>query len=90
MLLTSELVSNALRHASPSVDDEIILRIAFEDRIRVEVVDSGDPFAPPSPRQPFDTRTSGWGLFLVDALARSWGVEPDGNGTKVWFELDRE
>jgi hypothetical protein len=29
-------------------------------------------------------------LFLVDALARSWGVEPDGNGKKVWFEVDRE
>jgi hypothetical protein len=30
---------------------------------------------------------SGWGLFLVDALATSWGVEPEGRGKKVWFEL---
>jgi anti-sigma regulatory factor (Ser/Thr protein kinase) len=91
MLLTSEVVSNAIRHVPHDIGDEIILRIAVDETVRVEVVDSGELFAPPSPHQPFDTPTSGWGLPLVNAVARSWGVEPEeGNGKKVWFELGRE
>jgi hypothetical protein len=32
---------------------------------------------------------AGWGLFLVERLAHRWGVNQDGAGTKVWFELAR-
>jgi hypothetical protein len=32
----------------------------------------------------------GWGLFLVQRLAREWGVKEDDGGSKrVWFELSR-
>jgi hypothetical protein len=34
-----------------------------------------------------DPGPSGWGLFLVDTIAASWGVEAEGIGKKVWFEL---
>ena len=88
-LLTSELVTNAIRHAESAV----ILRVAAGPRIRVEVHDSrpptgvvqerlDDPPAVPS------TDPGGRGLLLVNALARRFGVEAGADGGKVvWFEL---
>jgi hypothetical protein len=32
-------------------------------------------------------KLSGRGLLLLDALADSWGVTPDGSGKVVWFEV---
>jgi anti-sigma regulatory factor (Ser/Thr protein kinase) len=87
-LLTSEIVSNAVQHVSGTPGDEIIVRIGGDEVIRVEVVDCGVLFDPPVPRQPWDARSNGWGLYLVDSVARAWGVESEGPGKKVWFELD--
>jgi hypothetical protein len=53
--------------------------------VRVEVTDPGPLFAPELRR--LDPGPSGWGLFLVDTIAASWGVEAEGTGKKVWFEL---
>jgi hypothetical protein len=41
----------------------------------------------PDPRPAGTGVGSGRGLFLVDAVANAWGVEPDEAGKKVWFEL---
>jgi len=38
---------------------------------------------------PHPSRQSGWGLFLVDRMADRWGVDRS-EGTRVWFELERE
>lgn len=84
-LLTTEIVSNAVRHANLDPSQEIILRVVADGYVRVEVTDPGRPFEPDLRRT--DPGTSGWGLFLVDAIATSWGVEPEGAGKKVWFEL---
>jgi anti-sigma regulatory factor (Ser/Thr protein kinase) len=89
-LLTTELVSNAVRYASPNVGDEVFVRIAADENIRVEVVDRGDLFVTRSPHEPIDDRTSGWGLDLVAAIAGSWGIAAEGVGKMVWFELSRE
>jgi len=43
-LLTSEVVSNAVKHANLDPSQEIILRIVSDGYIRVEVVDPGLPF----------------------------------------------
>jgi anti-sigma regulatory factor (Ser/Thr protein kinase) len=32
---------------------------------------------------------SGWGLFLVQRLARDWGVSKDDGSKRDWFELAR-
>jgi anti-sigma regulatory factor (Ser/Thr protein kinase) len=85
-LLTTELVTNALKHATMSQSEQIIVRLVLHDRVRVEVIDPGPPFDP-RPVRPDPGSTSGWGLFIVDTLARSWGVEPEGHGKKVWFEV---
>jgi anti-sigma regulatory factor (Ser/Thr protein kinase) len=86
-LLVTEVVSNAVRHGTHGPIDDVIVRIAAEDRVRVEVVDPGTPFDRPPGPEPFDDAPSGWGLFLLDRLASAWGVEPEGAGKKVWFEL---
>jgi len=84
-LLTSEVVSNAVRHANLDPSQEIVLRIVSDGYVRVEVADPGPPFE--AERRRRGSGSSGWGLFLVDALATSWGVEPEGRGKTVWFEL---
>jgi anti-sigma regulatory factor (Ser/Thr protein kinase) len=88
-LLVSEVVTNAVRHAGLREGDRIRLRVDVADRhVRVEVHDPGHGFRPRRPK-PDPARASGWGLYLVDELADRWGVDGDGPGTRVWFELDR-
>jgi anti-sigma regulatory factor (Ser/Thr protein kinase) len=86
-LLVTELVTNAVRHGGAASDRP--LQVGFRrhaDRIRVEVVDPGTAFEPPSPPRRGDS-SGGWGLFLVDQIAERWGVRPTLAGTCVWFEL---
>jgi anti-sigma regulatory factor (Ser/Thr protein kinase) len=87
ILLVSELVSNAVRHALRTGVPEIELRIRNEpDRIRVMVSDPGGGFIA-EPRLPTALESSGWGLYLVDRIADRWGiVTKDRN--EVWFEID--
>jgi anti-sigma regulatory factor (Ser/Thr protein kinase) len=83
-LLTTELVSNAIRHTR----DELTLTVRVEGgRLRVGVSDSSH--RRPQLVQVGERDTSGRGLHLVEALADRWGVEPDerGLGKTVWFEL---
>jgi DNA-binding NarL/FixJ family response regulator len=83
-LLVSELVTNAVVHASsaPRVDVQITARTA-----RVEVFDENPTL--PEPRVPQTTQPGGRGLHLVNELASRWGAEPRGTGKVVWFEVDR-
>jgi anti-sigma regulatory factor (Ser/Thr protein kinase) len=82
-LMASELTSNCVRHAQTPF--EVTVQVRGE--IRVEVSDSGDG----RPRQlsPGPDEPSGRGLLIVQAMSRSWGVEPAGEGKKVWFTLAR-
>jgi anti-sigma regulatory factor (Ser/Thr protein kinase) len=83
-LLTTELVSNAIRHTR----DELTVTVRLAGgRLRVGVADSSH--RRPQLVQVGRRDTSGRGLQLVDALADRWGVDPDerGLGKTVWFEL---
>lgn len=83
-LLTTELVSNAIRHTR----DELVLTVRLAGgRLRVGVSDSSH--RRPQLVQVGKRDTSGRGLHLVEALAEQWGVDPDerGLGKTVWFEL---
>jgi anti-sigma regulatory factor (Ser/Thr protein kinase) len=85
-LLTTELVTNAVLHARA---DTIVMQVAADRaRVRVSVTDPGATDAVPEV-QPLDPEaTGGMGLFLVEQISSSWGVErtPDGSN-RVWFEL---
>jgi anti-sigma regulatory factor (Ser/Thr protein kinase) len=85
VLLVSELVTNAVRHARDT--GAITLELHEEsNQLRVEVQDT-DPHWP-APRTPADRDESGFGLVLVDALADQWGVRPTPAGKAVWAELE--
>jgi sigma-B regulation protein RsbU (phosphoserine phosphatase) len=89
-LLVTELVANAVKHASTAPGDEILVRLFAVDPIRVEVVDRGPGFDPGLPVEPVEGRAEGWGLHLLDSLASRWGVDRDERTNTVWFELDPE
>lgn len=82
-LLTSELVNNAVVHASSAVT----VRVRFKDRcLRVEVADVGAGALRRPHSGPEDT--GGRGLHLVEVLSTSWGTSSGQTGRVVWFELD--
>jgi anti-sigma regulatory factor (Ser/Thr protein kinase) len=82
-LLVSELVTNAVLHAR-SESRVTIERVG--SGLRVSVYDTSP--APPRLREFGPEAVTGRGLLIVDRIARSWGVDPDGVGKCVWFELD--
>ena len=82
-LLTSEIVSNAVRHAVGSVGLELALLDGEE--LRVQARDE-------SPDRPVIRRSSpdgigGHGLTIIESLARRWGVELHEGFKVVWFEI---
>jgi len=85
VLLTSELVTNAVRHGLPPVTLTIAAAV---DCLTVTVSDSSP--ALPRPMEPAASVTGGRGLHIVQSLAQSWGVtlENAGPGKQVWFRLD--
>jgi anti-sigma regulatory factor (Ser/Thr protein kinase) len=85
VLLASELVSNAVKHANA---DSIGLRSQVSPRsVRVDVIDEGPGFARAVIRTD-PSGVGGWGLHLVDELSTRWGIV-GGQGGRVWFEIDR-
>ena len=87
-LLTSELVTNAVRHAGLEQRDGIDVRIALTRRLRVEVTDAGKGLRWGGLGASDPLRgDGGLGFLLVAQLSASWGVE-SGPPTCVWFELD--
>lgn len=85
VLLTSEVVTNALVHARSAPRLGVTVG---EDGLRVEVADD-DP-GTPRPVSDVDAGAlGGRGLRLVDELADDWGVAPAGPGKVVWFSLAR-
>ena len=84
VLLTSEVVSNAVRHAADELGIDVLVGLG-DDVLRVEVHDGGR--GEPELQDPEQSATGGRGLLLVDALARRWGAKRDVTGKSVWFEL---
>ncbi|MBT2440366.1 SpoIIE family protein phosphatase [Streptomyces sp. ISL-36] len=88
VVLTSELVTNAVIHAGTTAE---VLCLRGDDGVRVEVADrypereipvqGGRTLAHPD-------RENGRGLLLCAALATRWGVEYTPTQKHVWFQLD--
>jgi two-component sensor histidine kinase len=82
-LLATEVVGNAVRHASLRSDQRIVFFARLNDDFaRIEVADPGAGFDPQS------VETDGYGLRLLEKLATRWGVDST-KGCRVWFEVDR-
>ncbi|MGH9043550.1 MAG: ATP-binding protein [Acidimicrobiales bacterium] len=87
VLLTSEVVTNAVVHAGPHARGETLCLVIERtaDAVRVEVSDGG-PSLPTTQGAAVDEST-GRGLLLLDALATRWGIVPRDAGKIVWFEV---
>ena len=81
-LIVSELVTNALRHAS---SPSRLVLAADGACLRIEVADNGAGGAVRRRSRPEDT--GGRGLLLVEAMADRWGSHHDGHEHVVWCEI---
>jgi anti-sigma regulatory factor (Ser/Thr protein kinase) len=84
LLLTSEVVSNAVRHAAT----DLAVRLQLDEdaaTLRIEVTDADATM--PEVREQSPDATGGRGLVLVEALAQRWGADRTPSGKVVWFEL---
>ncbi|MFD9436115.1 ATP-binding protein [Streptomyces sp. NPDC060002] len=84
-LLVSELVTNALRHATGPIGLRLVRPAGLAGVLLVEV---SDPLPdPPRERVARPEDESGRGLQLVASSSRRWGTRPGSTGKTVWFEL---
>ncbi|MBQ0888950.1 ATP-binding protein [Streptomyces sp. RM72] len=85
-LLVSELVTNALRHATGPIGVRVVRDPAGV--AGVLLVEVSDPLPdPPRERAARPDDEDGRGLQLVATAARRWGTRPGEAGKTVWFEL---
>lgn len=84
-LLTTELVTNSVRHSALGPSEQITLECDLDDRrLRVRVADASGPF----PDADHQAEFGGWGLLLVEEVSDRWAVQRS-EPNAVWFELDR-
>jgi anti-sigma regulatory factor (Ser/Thr protein kinase) len=86
-LLTSELVTNAIRHTESGAPGGTVTIVVVDvpDGVLIEVIDDGSTGAPVVKGDLL--ATDGHGLFLVQQLTAQWGYLRDAGGTTVWFHL---
>ena len=81
-LMVSELVTNGIVHGSTGGEDPVLLDLCVNGDIRCRVLDRGECFGAPTPRE----GPGGWGLQVVEQLSDRWGLERSPHRTEVWFE----
>jgi anti-sigma regulatory factor (Ser/Thr protein kinase) len=90
LLVLSELVTNAVRHSGGRPTDTVRVQVsAGPDRVTISVHDPGRSGTGVRPAGDEQRKVGGWGLQIVEQLARRWGVDRPG-GCLVWAELARE
>jgi anti-sigma regulatory factor (Ser/Thr protein kinase) len=87
LLLVTELVSTAVRHAPAGADGPLRVELRRRARtVRVAVFDEGSGFTAEASNLKRDG-SGGWGLFLVDRIADRWAIMPTASGTCALFEI---
>ena len=84
VLVVSELLSNAIRHARPLPGAKLVLAWALDDGSVEVAVSDGGASTRPMTTQATVSSLGGRGLDIVEYLARSWGVRTDDTGLTVW------
>jgi hypothetical protein len=83
-LLASELLTNALRHASGPIELQALL---LDEMVTLAVRDAEAPL--PRLRRVGESDEGGRGLQLVASLSSRWGARPTAAGKVVWCDLPR-
>ena len=90
LLLVSELVTNAVRHAGAGPERPLQVQLLHRPPcVVVAVADEGPGFTR-RPNPSAGSESGGWGLFLVDQIADRWDVEYTKSGSRVWFKIEYE
>ena len=87
VLVVSELLSNAIRHARPLPGSSVQVAWALDHGAVEVAVSDGGAATRPTPAQATVSSLGGRGLGIVDYLARNWGVRTDDAGLTVWAVL---
>jgi anti-sigma regulatory factor (Ser/Thr protein kinase) len=88
ILLTSELVTNAITHSRSRLPDgtiDVIAATGFHGLVIAVTDDGSDSRVPVISNSP--GAESGNGLLLVETLADAWGYRHGLGRTMVWFRL---
>jgi anti-sigma regulatory factor (Ser/Thr protein kinase) len=85
LLLTSELVTNALLHGSPPLE---LRAFPLPQGLHVEVRDGAAGRDPRPQHRLAQDDLTGRGLALVELLSDRWGWRQVAYGKLVWFEVD--
>jgi anti-sigma regulatory factor (Ser/Thr protein kinase) len=85
LLVISELVTNAVRHAGTASTLELELGQTGR-QLRVALTDGST--AKPRARRAGTAAEDGRGMAILAALSDRWGIEPHQAGKRVWWEVD--
>ena len=85
ILLTSEMVTRAVRQRGRAPDEAVELRAWMSsDVARVELRAGSELlFRPPEPSGPH------YDHILLDQIADRWSIDTDQGLARIWFEIDR-
>jgi anti-sigma regulatory factor (Ser/Thr protein kinase) len=89
--ITSELVTNAIQHATTDIADKIgvtLMRVWEGEAVAVVVTDPSP--VPPVKREAPAACERGRGLWLVEALSAYWAWNPDDGGKAVYAIVSKE
>jgi len=90
MLVLSELVTNAIKHAAPLPSGEITVRWQVrDDLLHIEITDGGAGTRPHASVASLSS-LGGRGLDIVRRVSAEWGVREGEDGVTVWAEVPRE
>ncbi len=89
VLVMSELVTNAVKHAAPLPSGEIRIRWSIEDDcLHMEITDGGAVTRPHAGVANISS-LGGRGLDIVRTVSDQWGVKEDHDCVTVWADLRR-
>lgn len=89
VLVLSELVTNAIKHAAPLPSGEINVRWSIQDEcLHMEITDGG-AVTRPHAGVVDSSSLGGRGLDIVRTVSDQWGVHEDHDCVTVWADLRR-
>ncbi len=89
MLVISELVSNAVKHAAPLQGGNVRVSCSIDEEcLRVEITDGG-AVTRPNPAVATVFALGGRGLDIVRTICHEWGVVQQDHSVTVWADVPR-